>query len=93
MILSLKRVIRFRTSVGRDATKDENGDFVWKLRDEIRQALEETDLSHVRLYSEAEKAEQVDIDSLHSNNAYNKWLYMMISLMSHRCQRHRSYVG
>ncbi|MBP3197339.1 MAG: AAA family ATPase [Butyrivibrio sp.] len=64
--------------VGRDATKDENGDFVCKLRDEIRQALEETDLSHVRLYSEVEKAEQVDIDSLHSNNAYNKWLNAIV---------------
>lgn len=36
--------------VGRDAGKNEDGSFVWKLRDELVQALEEMDLSGVELY-------------------------------------------
>lgn len=35
---------------GRDATEDEKGVFVWKLRDELSKALDEIDLSHVSLY-------------------------------------------
>ena len=38
--------------VGRDADKDEEGVFVWKLRDELANALEEVDLSEVSLYAE-----------------------------------------
>ena len=35
---------------GRDAGKDEDGSFVWKLRDELSTALDKVDLSEVELY-------------------------------------------
>lgn len=38
--------------VGRYADKDEEGSFVWKLRDELAAALEEVDLSEVALFAE-----------------------------------------
>ena len=38
--------------VGRYADKDEEGAFVWKLRDELAEALEEVDLSEVAVYAE-----------------------------------------
>ena len=38
--------------MGRYADKDEEGVFVWKLRDELAAALEEVDLSEVALYAE-----------------------------------------
>ena len=38
--------------VGRDVDKDEEGVFVWKLREELANALEEVDLSEVSLYAE-----------------------------------------
>ena len=37
--------------VGRQASKDDQGSFVWKLRDELAAALEKVDLSKVALYS------------------------------------------
>ena len=36
--------------VGRDAGKDEEGCFIWKLRDELAKALDVVDLSRVELY-------------------------------------------
>lgn len=38
--------------VGRPATMDEEGTYVWKLRDELSEALDEVDLSHVDLYAQ-----------------------------------------
>lgn len=39
--------------LGRDAGKDEEGSYVWKLRDELAAALEQVDLSGVSLYAAA----------------------------------------
>ncbi|OON85764.1 restriction endonuclease [Oribacterium sp. C9] len=39
--------------IGRYTDKDEEGAFLWKLRDELAAALEEVDLSEVALYAEA----------------------------------------
>lgn len=36
--------------VGREAGKDDAGSFIWKLRDELAQALDKVDLSQVELY-------------------------------------------
>ncbi len=36
--------------IGRDAGKDEEGSFIWKLREELAQALDIVDLSQVELY-------------------------------------------
>ena len=43
---------------GRDAGKDEEGSFVWKLRDELSAALEKVDLSSIELYVAAAPGEQ-----------------------------------
>ena len=43
---------------GRDAGKDEEGSFVWKLRDELSAALEKADLSSIELYVAAAPGEQ-----------------------------------
>ncbi len=37
--------------VGKHADKDSDGSYIWKLRDELREALEKTDLSEVNLYA------------------------------------------
>ncbi len=38
---------------GRNADKDEDGSFVWKLRDELSAALDKADLSDIKLYATA----------------------------------------
>ena len=43
---------------GRDAGKNENGSFVWKLRDELSAALDKADLSGIELYVAAAPGEQ-----------------------------------
>ena len=43
---------------GRDAEKDEDGSFVWKLRDELSAALDKADLSGIELYVAAAPGEQ-----------------------------------
>lgn len=37
--------------VGKNAKKDEEGSYIWKLRDELAEALERVDLSKVKLYA------------------------------------------
>ena len=44
--------------IGRDAGKDEEGSFVWKLRDELSTALDKADLSGIKLYATAAPGEQ-----------------------------------
>lgn len=44
--------------VGRHANKDEEGSFVWKLRDELSKALDQVDLSEVDLYVQADPGEE-----------------------------------
>ena len=43
---------------GRDAGKDEDGSFIWKLRDELSEALDKVDLSSIELYVAAAPGEQ-----------------------------------
>ena len=43
---------------GRDAGKDEDGSFVWKLRDELSAALDKADLSGIELYVATAPGEQ-----------------------------------
>lgn len=45
---------------GRTANAEEHGSFVWKLRDELKAALEQTDLSMVPLYSTRNELEAYD---------------------------------
>lgn len=43
---------------GRDAGKDEDGSFIWKLRDELSAALDKADLSGIELYVASAPGEQ-----------------------------------
>ena len=40
--------------VGKDAGKDEEGSYIWKLRDELESALRKVDLSEVSLYAKSD---------------------------------------
>ena len=64
--------------VGRYASKDESGNFVWKMRPELKEALEETDLSYVKLYADEQTAESIDLNSLHSDAACKKWMNAIV---------------
>ena len=44
--------------VGRSATKDEQGSYIWKLRDELSEALDKIDLSEIELYVKAAPGEE-----------------------------------
>ena len=44
--------------VGRHASKDEQGSYIWKLRDELSAALDKVDLSAVELYVKAAPGEE-----------------------------------
>lgn len=44
--------------VGRHAKKDEEGSYIWKLRDELAAALEEIDLSEIDLYAKTADGEE-----------------------------------
>ena len=52
--------VQWRTVLytGRDAGKDEEGSFVWKLRDELSTALDGSDLSDIELYVAAAPGEE-----------------------------------
>lgn len=43
--------------VGKNANKDEEGSYVWKLRDELSEALEQVDLTSVHLYAQLPEGE------------------------------------
>ena len=43
--------------VGKDAGKDEEGSYIWKLRDELESALKQIDLSEVPLYAKSDEEE------------------------------------
>jgi len=45
--------------VGKNARKDEEGSYVWKLRTELSEALDKVDLSNVALYVQAAPGEEV----------------------------------
>ena len=44
--------------IGRYATKDEQGSYIWKLRDELSAALDKVDLSGIELYVAAAPGEE-----------------------------------
>lgn len=44
--------------VGRSAIKDEQGSYIWKLRDELSEALDKIDLSEIELYVKAAPGEE-----------------------------------
>ena len=61
---------------GRGAEKDEEGTFVWKLRDELAAAIDKVDLSDISLYVEI-----FDAEKLHSEARYKKWFTPLIDAL------------
>lgn len=61
---------------GRGAEKDEEGTFVWKLRDELAAAIDKVDLSDISLYVEI-----FDAEKLHSEARYKKWFAPLIDAL------------
>lgn len=43
--------------LGRNADKKDDGSYTWKLRDELSEAIEQTDLSEVELYADTEETD------------------------------------
>ena len=56
--------------VGKEADEETDGAFIWKLRDELSEALEMIDLSHIKLY-----ADKGDETSMKTNISKNTILY------------------
>lgn len=56
--------------VGKEADEETDGAFIWKLRDELSEALEMVDLSHINLY-----ADKGDETSMKTNISKNTILY------------------
>lgn len=56
--------------VGKEADEEMDGAFIWKLRDELSEALEMVDLSHIKLY-----ADKGDETSMKTNISKNTILY------------------
>ena len=56
--------------VGKEADEETDGAFIWKLRDELSEALEMVDLSHIKLY-----ADKGDKTSMKTNISKNTILY------------------
>lgn len=55
--------------VGRKATSDEDGVFVWKIRDELKAAIKTVDFSNIDLYAKNEDMENAE---LMTNEPYTK---------------------
>lgn len=66
--------------VGRDATKDENGSYVWKLRDELKEALAQMDLPLIKDIKEMNNTEIGSLNTIlygppGTGKTYNSILY------------------
>lgn len=63
---------------GRDADSSELGSFVWKLRDELFEALKEIDLSDIKLYAENKKIEPYNAEKFLSEVFISAEKYNML---------------
>lgn len=64
--------------IGRYARKDEEGSYVWKLREELSRALDQMDLSGVNLYADDMK---LDAEKLHSEARFQKWFMPVLDAL------------
>ena len=69
--------------IGHIVEKEQDGAYVWRLRDELKNALEKMDLSDVELYVQPEEENLIeftytDYDKLQSNARFKKWLNPVI---------------
>lgn len=64
--------------VGKSAGKEEEGSYIWKLRDELEAALQQMDLSQIALYK---ISGVVDVEKLHSEARYKKWFGPLIDAL------------
>ncbi|MCD7731940.1 MAG: AAA family ATPase [Oscillospiraceae bacterium] len=68
--------------VGRNANDNEDGSFVWKLRDELAEALDNMDLNGIELYSSAENAEPC-AEKVQYKNRYSPVLVSSKNIIFH----------
>lgn len=71
--------------VGRQAEKDEGGSYVWKIRDELSEALDKVDISDVKLY--AKQPEDLSYDEqqfLREVYISSDEYHTLLSLLSHK---------
>lgn len=64
--------------LGKNASKDEEGSYIWKLRDELAAALNQVDLSEVELYS---GDLNLAVDQLHSEARFQKWFMPILDAL------------
>ena len=65
--------------LGKSADKNtDRGVFIWKLRDELSQALDQVDLSGIPLYVQDKP---IDIDQLHSDARFKKWFMPVLDAL------------
>ena len=65
--------------LGKNADKStDHGVYIWKLRDELSQALDQVDLSGIPLYVQDKP---VDIGQLHSNARFKKWFMPVLDVL------------
>ncbi len=65
--------------MGRPAKEEENGSYVWKLRDELEQALKRVDLSRIQLYANLMNPTVAEVDSIEN---YTKDMFLSQVYMS-----------
>ncbi|HHT14303.1 MAG TPA: AAA domain-containing protein [Clostridiales bacterium] len=76
---------------GRDAKKDEEGSIVWKLRDELAEALDQADLSAIELYAAAASSEENPVTADMEIEPYNQTDFLDEVYMTR--QRYESLVA
>ena len=59
--------------LGKKAPKNTKGEFLWKLRDELREALEQTDLSSVKLFEDGVAAPEASSEPDSGNGVHGYW--------------------
>jgi 5-methylcytosine-specific restriction protein B len=66
--------------LGKDADADTTGSYIWKLRDELKEALEQTDLSSVELYAKEDAASKEDIHYWWLNANPKMWSFSSLAV-------------
>ncbi|MBE6705716.1 MAG: restriction endonuclease [Ruminococcaceae bacterium] len=62
--------------IGRSADKYTSGSYIWKLRDELKQALDIVDLSHVKLYVDFNEEQEEPIKDKYTKQDFLNEVYL-----------------
>ncbi len=67
---------------GKYADSKEDGVFIWRLRDELSEAIDKVDLSDVPLYDEKENMDElIDVETLHSESRCADWIEPVVETL------------